>query len=144
MELDKVLNDLLEQNQNLQPPKPQEGHGIEIEQDQQTGQKLLHYFLIRNGKREYLHKKGYPKDHKGPQEFWQSLDPKYTRLFGTAFEAIARGAERKRFREFNTDRIDVVGYYTGTGDQRSYRIVATGDEGELQMEFDSKQMKWVK
>lgn len=144
MELEKILNDLLEQEQNLQPPRAQEGHGIEIEQDQQTGQKLLHYFLIRNGQREYINNKGYPADKKGPQEFWQNLDQKHARLFETAFNAISRGAERKRFKTFNTDRIDVVGYYSGTGDQRSYRIVATGDKGQLQMEFDSKQMKWVK
>lgn len=134
--LEILDNELYEQDEKtLEAPNIDRGIAVEIEQDQQTAQKILHYFIIQNGKAKFI--KSQSADKNAPEVF-TNFAGKYESLFYTALEAISRSGQNKRFSPYNVNELDIVGYWSN-GD---YKIIATGDAGQLQLEFDSRQKKW--
>jgi len=133
--LEKELN---EQEKTINVPNVKNGVAVEIEQDQQTAKKILHYFIIKDGNAKFI--KTQSPDKNAPDAFTKFAG-KYDSLFYMALNAINNNKENNRFKLYNIDRLDVVGYWT---DDNVFHIIATSDKGLLQMEFNSKMKKWVK
>lgn len=148
MELNELLVRLTEEidtqledgKKVIKIPNVKEGVGCEIEQDPKTAKKTLHYFTIENGVAKYV------GDRSGTQNAPQIISNKAgkdDRLFYKALEVISSKSGNKLAKRFmipNIERIDIIGHHT----DGVFNIIATSDDGQLQMQFDTTMEKWIK
>lgn len=146
MELDKVLNDLLEQEETGQgktigQPEFENGIGIEIQQDDPSNRvQMRHYYVIKNWQKKLLGSSRSDKD--APQDWFAHANDDHVKMVERAVYNIGKTGNRKKFKEFNVPRIDIVGgYYTNEQGQRDFKVVATTDDQKLQWEFTGQQWK---
>lgn len=106
--------------------KPEGGVGVELEIDPKTAQKSMNFYLIRGEK-------------KTPVAESEVMKSKIYKKFERAVEAIGKANIRKRFAPEDPRVVDVVATQTAPN---QWKMIATSDDGQLQLSWDFATSSW--
>jgi hypothetical protein len=106
--------------------QPQQGIGAEIKIDPKTAQKDLNFYIVKNGK-------------KTPVAEAQVVKSKIYNKFERAVQAISDSNNRRKFAPDDPRIVDVVATQTAPN---KWNMVATSDDGQLQLSWDFATSKW--